>query len=151
MADLMSKDEQPTSSEFRPLKVKSRWRRNSEAEATSSTPPPPLSKRLLREAQERALQEAENADQGEEAQKDELPVPPPPPRKRLRLEAEAEQQREEKLEPASDYPVFEVISENIHLTERYVMSPLYVHRECIEFHLSLLLLLCLHEMICGEC
>lgn len=153
MADLMAKEEQPSSSEFRPLKVKSRWRRNSEAEATSSTPPPPLSKRLLREAQERALQEAENADQGEEAQRKEEPaVPPPPPRKRLRLEAEAEQQEEEKLEAGSDFPEFEVISENIHLTERYGTSHLV---SCsawgIQFHLLSLLLLCSHEVICIKC
>ena len=122
IADLL-KDEESSDSEFRPLKVKSRWRRNSEAEATSSTPPSPFSKRLLRESQEPALQEPENANQVEEAQvKEEPAVQSPPPRKRMRLEAEADQQEKEDVD--SDFPVFEVITENIHLTQRYVLSPL---------------------------
>lgn len=125
MLDQMIKEE---NSELRPLKVKSRWRRNSEAEATSSTPPPPLSKRLLRESQEQAVQEAENStDQGEETQAEASSVPPPPPRKRLRLEAEAEAElKEEKEEVGDAFPDFEIITENIHLTQRYVL----LHLNC---------------------
>lgn len=108
------KEDQQGGSESRPLKVKSRWRRNSEAEAVvdssspSTTPPPPLTKQL----QERALRDMELEEQ-------ESTPPPPPPRKRLKMEAEAKQQKQQEEEKAGDsYPVFELITENIHLTER---------------------------------
>uniref|UniRef100_A0A2C9JLJ7 Histone-lysine N-methyltransferase n=1 Tax=Biomphalaria glabrata TaxID=6526 RepID=A0A2C9JLJ7_BIOGL len=130
----------------RPLKVKSRWRRNSEAEAVVDTstppqaqvpsklasPPPDSSPVEMRRTRSRAA-----AEEMTVAQAADTPPPPPPPRKRIKNEldltgldnqqneeskstvtAEEKEQDLETLVKRTDFPKFEIISENIHLTER---------------------------------
>lgn len=150
-----------TESSLKPLKVKSRWRRNSEAEAvvdTStplpvSTPNPALTARLsgqqgstsspaldsspkeMRRTRSRAA--AEELGGGTPSM--ETPPPPPPLRKRIKLDmAGAEEKADEDSSRSDedvsngeespqdmasilkrpDFPRFEIILENIHLTER---------------------------------
>ncbi|KAH9489593.1 hypothetical protein Btru_036451, partial [Bulinus truncatus] len=134
----------------RPLKVKSRWRRNSEAEAVVDTsthpqaplphtssklasPPPDSSPVEMRRTRSRAA-----AEELASIPSIETPPPPPPPRKRIKQELDSEnvddktgeemkteedsyEGKEEDFETIvkhPDFPKFEIIDENIHLTER---------------------------------
>ncbi|KAK7506668.1 hypothetical protein BaRGS_00002143 [Batillaria attramentaria] len=72
--------------------------------------------KLLRDSEE--VVSSTNSSEGMDSpmKDDQLSGTEPRPLKRLRMEAEAEQQEAEKA--GDSYPVFEEISENIHLTER---------------------------------
>ncbi|CAL1543821.1 unnamed protein product, partial [Lymnaea stagnalis] len=149
-----------TESSQKPLKVKSRWRRNSEAEAVVDTSTPPQtsaptpaltvglsgqqgstssptlesSPKEMRRTRSRAAAE----ELGGGTPSIETPPPPPPLRKRIKLDmAGAEDKADEdsrsdedvgnegespqdlaSIIKRPDFPRFEIILENIHLTER---------------------------------
>ncbi|XP_059174728.1 uncharacterized protein LOC131954909 isoform X2 [Physella acuta] len=137
-----------TDSSQKPLKVKSRWRRNSEAEAVvdtstppqASTPPPSTRGPTSPDASPKEMRRTRSRAAAEESGSNlETPPPPPPPRKRIKMEMESEELKlnteqdmktecikEETEEPQDlatlikrpDFPKFEIITENIHLTER---------------------------------
>ncbi|KAL8574531.1 hypothetical protein ACOMHN_057530 [Nucella lapillus] len=86
-----------------PLKVKSRWRRSCEAESSAADPD-------LQDRGTPGLDEAEASTGGRKTQSRESL----PPQKRLKLSVAAGAQGE----GGEEFPVFETITDNIHLTQR---------------------------------